>query len=90
MEDRLDVSFLYLKVCKPLYIFTSKILQNLSVKIPYFGLKPGTNLAPTWHQQKNTHNQVYNYLILFKIHPSLTTSKEGLKKLNIHLETTSF
>jgi hypothetical protein len=24
----------------------------------------------------------------FKIRPSLTTSKEGLKRLNIHLETT--
>jgi len=26
---------------------------------------------------------------IFKIRPSLTTSKEGLKRLNIHLETTN-
>jgi hypothetical protein len=31
----------------------------------------------------------YQFLILFKIHPSLTTSKEGLKTINVHLETTS-
>ena len=29
------------------------------------------------------------FLIFFKIRPSLTTSKEGLKTLNIHIGTTS-
>jgi hypothetical protein len=31
---------------------------------------------------------IHNYLIFFKIRPSLTTSKEGLITKNIHLETT--
>jgi len=37
------------------------------------------NLAPSWHQIKNTYK-----LGLLKIRPSLTTSKSGLKTLNMY------
>jgi hypothetical protein len=87
MEDQPDVSFLFLKVCKPLYIFTSKNPSKYLRKNTLFWFKtldqPGTN-------KKTPTMWVCKCLIFLKIRPSLTTSKGGLTTNNIHLVTTFF
>ena len=54
----------------------------------YIILKDSPGSIKIWRDKRTPAIRLCKCFIFFKIRPSLTTSKDGLKRRNIHLETT--